>query len=83
VPREPAGGEGFRAKNAFAALRDAEVIDGHLCRRLDKAQDLRSEIEHEYLGLPAGRVHEAALLVLEYSAEFLDRYRAWIEPYLD
>jgi len=83
LPSSPPGGEGFRAKNAFEALRKAKVIDGRLCRRLVRCQDARTEIEHEYVQLRAGKLHEAALLVRDSSREFFDLFRAWIEPYLD
>ena len=83
LPSEPAGGEGFRARHAFEALRDAKVIDGALCRRLVRAQKARSAIEHEYVRLRAGKVHEATLLSHDVAREFFGRYRGWIEPYLD
>src|ERR1044072_7344086 len=83
LPRDPLGGEGFRAKNAFEALRRSKVIDGNLCRRLVKGQDARVEIEHEYERLRAGKLHEAALRTRSASQEFFDLSRAWIEPYLD
>jgi hypothetical protein len=83
LPSEPLGGEGFRAKNAFEALRKAKVIDAHLCRRLVKGQDARIEIEHEYVRLRAGKLHDATIRVCDASREFFDLYRAWIEPYLD
>lgn len=83
LPSDPAGGEGFRAAHAFKALRDAKVVDAGLCRRLVKAQSHRSQIEHEYPGLLAGKLHDAAVLIRETSREFFARYRAWIEPYLD
>lgn len=82
LPSDPAGGEGFRATHAFDALRDAKLIDAGLCRRLARAQKGRSQIEHEYPGLRAGRVHDAAILVCETSLEFFTRFRAWIEPHL-
>lgn len=83
LPSDPSGGEGFRAKSAFEALRRAKVIDGNLCRRLVKGQDARIEIEHEYVRLRAGKLHAAAIRVRGASQEFFDLYRAWIEPYLD
>jgi hypothetical protein len=82
LPSDPAGGEGFRATHAFEALRDAKLIDAGLCRRLARAQKGRSQIEHEYPGLRAGRVHDAAILIRETSLEFFTRFRAWIEPHL-
>jgi len=30
----------------------------------------------------AGRVHEAAKLVAATGSEFINRYKAWIDPYL-
>lgn len=83
LPSDPPGGEGFRAKNAFEALRKAEVIDGNLCRRLVKGQDARIEIEHEYVRLRAGKLHEAVVNVRDASGEFFEFFRVWIEPYLD
>ena len=80
---EPSGGEGFRAAHAFEALREANVVDARLCRRLVKAQGQRSQIEHEYPGLQAGKLHDAAILIRETSHEFFALYRAWIEQYLD
>jgi hypothetical protein len=48
-----------------------------------KAQNHRSQIEHEYPGLLARKLHDAASLIRETSREFFARYRAWVEPYLD
>ncbi len=83
LPSEPEGGEGFRAKEAFAALREAKVIDRHLCRRLTQGQDARIEIEHEYVRLRAGKLHDSAMLVRDVSREFFSLYRPWVEPFLD
>jgi uncharacterized protein YutE (UPF0331/DUF86 family) len=76
------GAQGSSAHQAFAALREAGVIDGELCRRLIRAQDARSMIEHGYIETSAGRVHQAAELVRESSRNFIGRYRIWVEPYL-
>jgi uncharacterized protein YutE (UPF0331/DUF86 family) len=70
------------AHKAFAALRDAGVIDGRLCARLTRAQEARSAIEHTYVQIPAGKVHRSAELVREAARDFIARYRNWIEPYL-
>lgn len=78
----PAERAGPPASRAFEALRDANVIDGRLCRRLVRAQGARSAIEHGYLQIPAGDVHRAAELVHESARDFIGRYRRWIEPYL-
>src|ERR1019366_4550766 len=40
LPRAP-DAQGSAAHQAFAALREAGVIDGGLCRRLTRAQDAR------------------------------------------
>jgi uncharacterized protein YutE (UPF0331/DUF86 family) len=74
--------QGSAAHQAFAALREADVIDGELCRRLTRAQDARSMIEHSYIQASAGRVHQTAELVHDTSRDFIGRYRAWIEPHL-
>jgi len=75
-------GDGSRARQAFEALRAAEVIDGGLCRRLTRAQKARAIIEHSYLQTPAGDVHRAAELVHEVALDFIGAYRPWIGPYL-
>jgi uncharacterized protein YutE (UPF0331/DUF86 family) len=71
------------AQQAFAALRKAGVIDGELCRRLTRAQNARTLIEHSYVQTPAGNVHEAAALVRETARDFIAPYRTWVEPYLE
>jgi uncharacterized protein YutE (UPF0331/DUF86 family) len=75
-------GHGPPSHQAFAALREAGVIDGGLCRRLMRAQDARTMIEHGYIETSAGRVHQAAELVHESARDFIGRYRTWVEPYL-
>lgn len=81
LPRAPEA-HGSSAHQAFAALREAKVIDGELCRRLTRAQDARSMIEHGYIETSAGRVHQAAELVHDSALDFIGRYRGWVEPYL-
>lgn len=83
LPSKPEGGAGFRARQAFEALRDTGIIDAELCGGLVQAQKDRSMIEHEYVRLPAGKVHETAVLVRKTAAEFIELFRAWIESYLD
>ncbi len=70
------------AQSAFEALRTAGVINGELCRRLNRAQNARSRIEHSYVHVPAGDVHRAATLVHDAARDFLRPYRAWIAQYL-
>lgn len=82
LPRPPIGPDGSPAQQAFEALRDAEVIDGALCRRLIRAQRARSMIEHSYVQTPAGDVHRAAELVHDAAQAFLGPYRRWIDAYL-
>ncbi len=66
------------AQHAFATLRDATVINGALCRRLNRAQKARSTVERSYVEVPAGTVHRAAELIYESSREFIGPYRSWI-----
>jgi uncharacterized protein YutE (UPF0331/DUF86 family) len=73
---------GSPAHQAFAALRVVHVIDGELCRRLTRAQDARTMIEHGYIQVPAGNVHQAAELIHDGARDFIGRYRTWIEPHL-
>ncbi len=81
LPHAPEG-HGPPSHQAFAALREAGVIDGELCRRLTRAQDARTMIEHGYIEISAGRVHQAAELVHDTALAFIGRYRTWIEPHL-
>jgi uncharacterized protein YutE (UPF0331/DUF86 family) len=83
LPREPEGGPGFQATQAFEALREAGLIDGGLCADLVDAQKGRSRIEHEYVRLPAGQVHRTVSLIHAVAPQFMGAYRPWIEPYLD
>lgn len=70
------------AAKAFAALNKAGVINGTLCRKLRRAQKARTMIEHSYVKVPAGRVHQAAELIAVSAREFIGPYRAWIESFL-
>jgi uncharacterized protein YutE (UPF0331/DUF86 family) len=81
--RPPIAEHGSRAQQAFEALRDADVIDGSLCRRLTRAQKARSTIEHGYVQTRAGDVHRAAELVHESARQFIGAYRGWIAEHLD
>lgn len=67
---------------AFEALKQAGVINASLCRQLKRAQKARTAIEHEYVQVKAGRVHEAVQLVATTAPEFIGAYASWIEPRL-
>jgi uncharacterized protein YutE (UPF0331/DUF86 family) len=71
------------AARAFDALKTAGVIGAALCNRLKRAQKARSAIEHEYVAVKAGRLHEAVKLVLPAAQDFIGPYSAWIAPYLE
>jgi len=73
---------GSPAQQAFEAMRDAKVIGEGLCRRLVRALNARTRIEHSYVQTPAGDVHRAAILVRDAARDFMGSYRAWIEPFL-
>jgi uncharacterized protein YutE (UPF0331/DUF86 family) len=81
LPRAPEV-RGATAHQAFAAMREAGIIDGELCKRLTRAQDARSMIEHSYTQTSAGRVHKSAQLVHDAARDFIGRYRTWVEPHL-
>jgi hypothetical protein len=83
LPRASDGGHGSPAVRAFETLRDQQVIDGALCRRLVRAQSARAMIEHGYLQAAAGDVHRAAELVHDSARDFIAAYRMWVEGYLD
>lgn len=78
----PAKSKESEAAKAFGALREAGVISGELCRKLRRSQKARTMIEHSYVKVPAGRVHEAAQLVIAGAREFIGPYRDWVEQYL-
>lgn len=71
-----------KAAQAFEALKEAEVIDASLCRQLKRAQKARTAVEHSYVKVRAGRVHEAVELVADSARAFIGPYAAWIETYL-
>jgi hypothetical protein len=77
------GKDGSKAKPSFDALRDAGVIDGSVCRRLEDGQKARSRLEHDYLYMSAGDVYRAVKTVRQTAQEFIAPYSAWIERYLD
>jgi uncharacterized protein YutE (UPF0331/DUF86 family) len=68
---------------AFDALKEAGVIDGSLCRNLKRAQRARSDVEHDYPGMKAGRLHAAIELGLPAARVFTRPYGSWIASYLE
>jgi uncharacterized protein YutE (UPF0331/DUF86 family) len=70
------------ASRNFDALREAGVITAATSKDLKRAQKARSAIEHEYVAMRAGRVHEAVELVVAAARAFIGPYAAWIEPHL-
>jgi hypothetical protein len=81
LPR-PAERHASETQTAFEAMRDSKIITTTLCRRLVRAQDAITRIEHSYVRTPAGDVHRAAILVRDTARDFIGSYRDWIEPYL-
>jgi uncharacterized protein YutE (UPF0331/DUF86 family) len=79
---KPAKTKESDAAKAFGALRDAGVIGAELCRKLRRTQRARTVIEHSYVKVPAGTVHQAAELVVSCAREFIGPYRDWVEKYL-
>jgi uncharacterized protein YutE (UPF0331/DUF86 family) len=67
---------------AFDALREAGVIGASLCRNLKRTQKARSDVEHDYPGMKAGRLHAAVELGLPATREFIRPYSSWIAPFL-
>jgi hypothetical protein len=67
---------------AFDALREAGAMDASLCRNLKRTQRARSDVEHDYPGMKAGRLHAAIELGLPSAREFIRAYGSWIAPYL-
>jgi uncharacterized protein YutE (UPF0331/DUF86 family) len=77
----PKADEGEAGK-AFTTLNKAGVISATLCRKLRRAQKARTMIEHSYVKVPAGKVHQAAGLIAVSAREFIGPYRAWVGDYL-
>jgi uncharacterized protein YutE (UPF0331/DUF86 family) len=71
------------AARALNALRDAGVISANLAKILKRTQKARSEIEHDYVAVKAGKVHEAVELLVAAAPAFIGPYTTWIEPYLE
>jgi hypothetical protein len=70
------------AAGAFEALKEAGAIDASLCKRLKRMQKVRAAVEHEYLQVKAGPLHQAVELLAASARDFVGPYTAWIEPYL-
>jgi uncharacterized protein YutE (UPF0331/DUF86 family) len=68
---------------AFDALKEAGVINASLCRNLKRVQKARSDVEHDYPGMKAGRLHAAVELGLPTAREFIRAYGSWIAPRLE
>jgi hypothetical protein len=60
----------------------AGAIDSSLCKRLKRLQKVRAEVEHEYLQVKAGPLHQAVVLLAASARDFVGPYTAWIKPYL-
>jgi uncharacterized protein YutE (UPF0331/DUF86 family) len=70
------------AERALDALRAAGVISATVAKDLKRAQKARSAIEHEYVAMKAGKVHEAVGLVVAAARKFIGPYGGWIEEFL-
>jgi uncharacterized protein YutE (UPF0331/DUF86 family) len=80
---EPPKNREGEAGRAFEALRAEGVISATLCNHLKRAQKARSAVEHEYVAVKAGRLHEAVKLVLPAAQDFIGPYSTWIAAYLE
>ena len=78
----PKEGEEGLAERSFAALRETDVVNGQTHRALRRAQRARKQIEHSYVRVPAGKVHEAAILINGTAESFIRAYRIWISELL-
>jgi len=79
---EPPSTRAANSARSFDALKEAGVINSTLCRNLKRTQKARSDVEHDYPGMKAGRLHAAVILGLPAAREFAGRYRDWVERYL-
>lgn len=71
-----------QAQSAFEALRDGRVIPADLTKRLVARQKVRTALEHHYSQIPPRRLYDAAGGMLVDVPRFVDRYAAWITPFL-
>jgi uncharacterized protein YutE (UPF0331/DUF86 family) len=71
------------AARVVDALKRAGVISASVAKDLKRAQKARAAIEHEYIAVKAGKVHEAVELVVTAARSFIGPYVAWIAPYLE
>jgi hypothetical protein len=79
---ELADSHAANSARAFDALKGSGVIDASLCRALKRTQKARSDVEHDYPGMKAGRLHAAIELGLPAARRFIGPYRTWVEQYL-
>jgi len=70
------------AARAFEALREAGAIEASLCKRLKRLQKARAAVEHEYLQVKAGPLHQAVGLLVASARDFVGPYATWVKPYL-
>lgn len=66
------------ARRDFRKLREIGVISGSQESRLQTLRELRRNLVHEYPGVIAGDVRDAAILVSQEFRPFVDRYTDWI-----
>ncbi|MBK5232493.1 MAG: hypothetical protein JJE13_05895 [Thermoleophilia bacterium] len=75
--REPS--DEMNARRDFVTLRDIGVITGMQEARLQSLRELRRNLVHEYPGISAAQVHEAAVLVSQEFRPFIRSYGAWVK----
>ena len=66
------------ARKDFRDLREIGVLSGVQEGRLQNLRELRRNLVHEYPGISAAQVHEAAVLVTEEFRPFIRSYAAWL-----
>ncbi len=71
------------AARVFDALGEAGVLTPAVAKDLKRGQRARAAIEHDYVKVSAGKVHEAVELVAAAARAFIGPYAVWIEPYLE
>ena len=67
------------ARRDFETLRRIGVITGAQEVRLQSLRELRRNLVHEYPGISAAQVHEAAVLVSQEFRPFIRSFAAWVK----
>jgi uncharacterized protein YutE (UPF0331/DUF86 family) len=66
------------ARGDLRRLQEIEVIDDHLRHRLVRVAGIRNRMVHDYVGVSAADVHEAARLLDSALPRYVAAYQDWL-----